>query len=185
MRHLPPDSPLPGHLRRLLLSDAPADRQLFRRLFEVGQSVLTALAQAGQARPGADPAVRAAFLAASMPPPPLRRRAAHHDRRLEGGALGDTFFCGYLALGLAWAAAFAVVGLLIFRLRTRTRRHPHCPTPGRSGEGGERLDHRLADRRVTGEPVAAGGPASRIEGCRGAGGAHGLCRVLRRTARRS
>lgn len=62
MRHLPPDSPLPGYLRRLLLSDTPAGRQLFRRLFEVGQSVLTALALAGQAHPGADPPVRAAFL---------------------------------------------------------------------------------------------------------------------------
>ncbi|OWA13310.1 hypothetical protein B9W62_00895 [Streptomyces sp. CS113] len=28
-------------------------------------------------------------------------------------------------VGLAWAAAFAVAGLLVFRLRTRTRRHSY------------------------------------------------------------
>ncbi|WP_282086559.1 hypothetical protein [Streptomyces tendae] len=42
-----------------------------------------------------------------------------------GGALDGSFLYGYLALGLAWAAAFAVAGLLVFRLRTRTRRHSY------------------------------------------------------------
>jgi ABC-2 type transport system permease protein len=31
---------------------------------------------------------------------------------------------GHLAFGLAWAAAFAASGLVIFRLKTRSRRHP-------------------------------------------------------------
>jgi ABC-2 type transport system permease protein len=41
-----------------------------------------------------------------------------------GGSLGHTALWGHLALGLAWAAAFAAAGLIIFRIRTRTRRHP-------------------------------------------------------------
>jgi len=41
-----------------------------------------------------------------------------------GGAFGHTALWGHLALGLAWAAAFAVSGLVIFRVKTRSRRHP-------------------------------------------------------------
>ena len=41
-----------------------------------------------------------------------------------GGAFGHRALWGHLALGLAWAAAFAVSGLVIFQIRTRTRRHP-------------------------------------------------------------
>jgi hypothetical protein len=41
-----------------------------------------------------------------------------------GGAFGHAFLWGHLALGLAWAAAFTLAGLVIFRLRTRSRRHP-------------------------------------------------------------
>jgi ABC-2 type transport system permease protein len=37
-------------------------------------------------------------------------------------SLGRTALWGHLALGLAWPAAFAAAGLLIFRIRTRTRR---------------------------------------------------------------
>jgi ABC-2 type transport system permease protein len=37
------------------------------------------------------------------------------------GAFGRTALWEYLALGLAWPAAFAAVGLVIFRVRTRTR----------------------------------------------------------------
>ena len=37
------------------------------------------------------------------------------------GAFARTALWGYLALGLAWPAAFAVTGLVIFRARTRTR----------------------------------------------------------------
>ena len=38
-----------------------------------------------------------------------------------GGSFGHTALWGHLALGLAWAAAFGVVGLVIFRIRTRNR----------------------------------------------------------------
>jgi AcrR family transcriptional regulator len=62
MRHLPPESPVPAYLRRLLLADSDAGRELFRRLFQLSSRTLDALAGAGLAAPGADPAVRAAFL---------------------------------------------------------------------------------------------------------------------------
>ena len=41
-----------------------------------------------------------------------------------GGAFGHQALWGHLALGLAWAAAFAAGGLIIFQVRTRSRRHP-------------------------------------------------------------
>jgi len=65
--HLPPDSPGPAYLRRLLLADETdgAGRRLFRRLFELGKATLAGLSQAGLASPGADPDVRAAFLMAN------------------------------------------------------------------------------------------------------------------------
>jgi ABC-2 type transport system permease protein len=40
-----------------------------------------------------------------------------------GGAFGHQALWGHLALGLAWAAAFTASGLVIFQLKTRTRRH--------------------------------------------------------------
>jgi ABC-2 type transport system permease protein len=40
-----------------------------------------------------------------------------------GGAFAHRALWGHLALGLAWAAAFAASGLVIFQIRTRTRRH--------------------------------------------------------------
>ncbi|MEU0598097.1 helix-turn-helix domain-containing protein [Streptomyces sp. NPDC006393] len=64
-RHLPDDSPLPGYLRRLLLSDTDAGRLLFRRLYDLSRATLDGLAAAGLAAPGADPAVRAALLLAN------------------------------------------------------------------------------------------------------------------------
>ncbi|MET7575054.1 helix-turn-helix domain-containing protein [Streptomyces sp. NPDC005492] len=64
-RHLPDDSPLPGYLRRLLVSDTDAGRLLFRRLYELSRAALDGLAAAGLANPGQDPAVRAAFLLAN------------------------------------------------------------------------------------------------------------------------
>ncbi|WP_338896103.1 helix-turn-helix domain-containing protein [Streptomyces sp. TG1A-60] len=64
-RHVPADSPLPGYLRRLLLSDTDAGRLLFRRLFDVSRAALDGLAAAGLAAPGREPAVRAAFLLAN------------------------------------------------------------------------------------------------------------------------
>jgi ABC-2 type transport system permease protein len=39
-----------------------------------------------------------------------------------GGAFGHVALRSHLALGLAWSAAFAITGLLIFRIRTRNRR---------------------------------------------------------------
>jgi AcrR family transcriptional regulator len=62
VRHLPPDSPVPGYLRRLLLSGGDPGRELFRRLYEASRTALDAMSEAGLAARGADPAVRAAIL---------------------------------------------------------------------------------------------------------------------------
>ena len=62
MKHLPAGSPVPAYLRRLLVADGAAGRELFRRLFRLSAATLDALAAAGMATPGSDPAVRAAFL---------------------------------------------------------------------------------------------------------------------------
>lgn len=64
-RHLPAGSPVPAYLRRLLLEDSEPGRALFRRLFDLSQEMLGALAEAGLASTGQDPAVRAAFLLAN------------------------------------------------------------------------------------------------------------------------
>jgi TetR/AcrR family transcriptional regulator, regulator of cefoperazone and chloramphenicol sensitivity len=53
---------VPAYLRRLLLDGGEGGRELFRRLFQLSAQTLDALAAAGLAAPGADPAVRAAFL---------------------------------------------------------------------------------------------------------------------------
>ena len=65
MRHLPPGSPVPGYLRRLLLADGAAGRQLFRRLYQMSTALMDSLVEAGLADPGADPAVRVGFLLAN------------------------------------------------------------------------------------------------------------------------
>jgi AcrR family transcriptional regulator len=65
VRHLPPGSPVPAYLRRLLLADGAAGRQLFRRLFQMSTALVDALVRAGLADPGADPATRVAFLLAN------------------------------------------------------------------------------------------------------------------------
>lgn len=65
LRFLPPDSPVPAYLRRMLLTDSAAGRELFGRLFTASQGMLAAMSDAGMAAPGADPAVRAAFLMAN------------------------------------------------------------------------------------------------------------------------
>lgn len=65
LRHLPPDSPVPAYLRRMLLGDSATGRELFGKLFQCSQGMLAALSEAGMASPGADPAVRAAFLMAN------------------------------------------------------------------------------------------------------------------------
>ena len=65
VRHLPPGSPVPAYLRRLLLADGAAGRQLFRRMYQISTTLVDALVQAGLAAPGEDPAVRVAFLLAN------------------------------------------------------------------------------------------------------------------------
>jgi TetR/AcrR family transcriptional regulator, regulator of cefoperazone and chloramphenicol sensitivity len=60
--HLPPDSPVPAYLGRLLVADGEAGRQLFRRLFSMSTALMGALVEAGLAAPGTDPPVRTAFL---------------------------------------------------------------------------------------------------------------------------
>jgi TetR/AcrR family transcriptional regulator, regulator of cefoperazone and chloramphenicol sensitivity len=62
VRYLPPDSPVPAYLRRLLLAGADSGRELFRRLYQSSREALDAMAGAGLASPGADPEVRAAIL---------------------------------------------------------------------------------------------------------------------------
>lgn len=64
-RHLPAGSPLPGYLRRLLLTGSDTGQVLFRQLFELSRRTLDELAAAGLAAPGRDPAVRAALLLAN------------------------------------------------------------------------------------------------------------------------
>jgi AcrR family transcriptional regulator len=63
--YLPPGSPIPAYLRRLLVSDGDAAARLFGRLFETSQQALEALESTGAASRGADPPVRAAFLLAN------------------------------------------------------------------------------------------------------------------------
>lgn len=55
-------SPVPAYLRRLLLSDDPVARTLFRRWFEASLALTGRLAEAGLLRPTDDPPVRAALL---------------------------------------------------------------------------------------------------------------------------
>jgi TetR/AcrR family transcriptional regulator, regulator of cefoperazone and chloramphenicol sensitivity len=62
VQHLPPGSPVPAYLRRLLLDGGNAGRELFRRLHLGGRAALDAMAAAGLAARGADPEVRAAIL---------------------------------------------------------------------------------------------------------------------------
>lgn len=65
VQHFPPDSAIPGYVRRLLLDGSRAGRVLFRRLFAVAQATVNELLRAGLADPGADPRVRTAFLMAN------------------------------------------------------------------------------------------------------------------------
>jgi AcrR family transcriptional regulator len=63
--HLPPDSPIPAYLRRLLLSGDSGDgagRLLFRRWYDMGLAMLDQMAAAGVVAPSDDPSIRAAFL---------------------------------------------------------------------------------------------------------------------------
>ncbi|HEX4688811.1 MAG TPA: TetR family transcriptional regulator [Nocardioides sp.] len=59
---LPPGSPLPDYLRRLLLTNDPTGDRVFARWFAECVRVLVSLEEAGIARPSKDRRVRAAFL---------------------------------------------------------------------------------------------------------------------------
>jgi AcrR family transcriptional regulator len=65
IRALPPDSPVPGYLRRLLLSADPAGRALFARWYALTEQALDEMSAAGVIRAATDPPVRAAFLMAN------------------------------------------------------------------------------------------------------------------------
>ena len=60
-----------------------------------------------------------------------------------GGAFGHTWLWGDLALGAAWALAFAAVGLVVFQLRTRNRRG------SAAGDGGDSGPPRRSESRLT------------------------------------
>jgi TetR/AcrR family transcriptional regulator, regulator of cefoperazone and chloramphenicol sensitivity len=62
VKHMPAGSPVPAYLRRLLLAGGDCGRELFRRLYQGSRAALEAMAEAGLAAQGADPAVRAAIL---------------------------------------------------------------------------------------------------------------------------
>ena len=55
----------------------------------------------------------------------------------SGGAFGHTWLWVDVALGAAWALGFAAVGLVVFQVRTRSRR------PASGGDGGARSASRL------------------------------------------
>jgi AcrR family transcriptional regulator len=62
---LPPDSPVPAYLGRMLISGGPAAAGLFRRLHAVSERTLAELTRQGLADDGGDPPARAAFLLAN------------------------------------------------------------------------------------------------------------------------
>lgn len=61
----PAGSPVPGYLRRLLLTDDPAGDQVLTRWHAESERVLAGLEAAGVARPSRDRRIRAAFLMAN------------------------------------------------------------------------------------------------------------------------
>ncbi len=63
-RLIPPGSPLPGYIRRLLLSGDATGTALFRRWFEGSRRLLDQMTASGHATQSADPDVRAAFVLA-------------------------------------------------------------------------------------------------------------------------
>ncbi len=65
VKQLPPDSPIPAYLGRMLLHGGPVATEIFARLHAASVATLAAMGRAGHADPGEDPAVRAAFLLAN------------------------------------------------------------------------------------------------------------------------
>ena len=62
LRHLPPGSPIPAYLRRLLLAGDPAGHHFYRQWHELSLAALEAMEAAGLTRASADREARAAFL---------------------------------------------------------------------------------------------------------------------------
>lgn len=62
---LPPDSPLPGYLRRLILDGDPAADELVTAWVDGAEGLLAALEAEGAVTPTGDPRARAAFLVAN------------------------------------------------------------------------------------------------------------------------
>jgi TetR/AcrR family transcriptional regulator, regulator of cefoperazone and chloramphenicol sensitivity len=62
LRRLPPDSPIPAYLCRLLLARDPAGMAMFRRWYHASQAMVEALVTTGLANPGADPQMRVGIL---------------------------------------------------------------------------------------------------------------------------
>jgi AcrR family transcriptional regulator len=58
----PGGSPVPAYLRRLLVSDSDASKEMFARLYQIATVTLSSFVASGQATAGEDPPVRAAFL---------------------------------------------------------------------------------------------------------------------------
>ena len=104
VKHLPPRSPVPGFLRRLLLAGGDSGRELFRRLYEGSRAALDAMSAAGLADRGADPATASACsprhpgahpnaipAANTTPSPPARKPATINDGT-NHGPFGRIFF---------------------------------------------------------------------------------------------
>lgn len=125
-RSMPPSSPVPRYLARMLLDGSPAGRRLFRNLFALSRRMLDALVAAGRAAPGRDPDVRAAFLMANDLAVMLLRapigEALGIDPLSEGGML-------------RWAAE--LLDVYTHGIAPRRRRRIRRPRPGlaRSGRG--------------------------------------------------
>jgi TetR/AcrR family transcriptional regulator, regulator of cefoperazone and chloramphenicol sensitivity len=62
LRGLPPDSPVPSYLRRLLLAGDPVGTAMVRRWFEATRAMVRALIEQGLMRLGGDPEMRVAIL---------------------------------------------------------------------------------------------------------------------------
>ena len=65
LRNLPPESPIPAYLRRLLLAGDPAGTAMLRRWYQASQAMLRPLVASGILRPGRDPDMRTAILMAN------------------------------------------------------------------------------------------------------------------------
>ena len=65
LRNLPPESPIPAYLRRLLLAGDPAGAVMVRRWYQASQAMLRPLVASGILRPGRDPDMRTAILMAN------------------------------------------------------------------------------------------------------------------------